>query len=246
MLRVGRAFTQLGILFLVLSTVLAFGQNVSPEFHNGKETASYTYTTSGTSINFYDFNGTLTQQFEIVVNNSPASLTTNVYGCMRGGTCSASLVASSGTASQTLSASGGPYDYYKVTISWTGGNASGIVVNRSGIQTALSTGGGGGSVTVSNFPSTQGTSPVGFGSLVQFTQSVTASAVALSSNATHTFCIRALPANSLTVYIGLSGVTTSTGYPLQAGEFVCPQLSNTNLVYVISTSTGSSVAVFGY
>jgi hypothetical protein len=89
------------------------------------------------------------------------------------------------------------------------------------------------------------TQPTGFGSLVEFQQAVTASAAALPSNAAHSFCVKALPTNALTVYLGGSGVTTSTGYPLQPGDWFCYQLSNTNLVYVIASSTGSSVSITG-
>ncbi len=87
------------------------------------------------------------------------------------------------------------------------------------------------------------TQPAGFGSVVSFQQAVTASAVVLASNSVHGFCVKALPTNAITVYVGSSGVTTATGYPLAAGDSICYQGSNTNLVYVIATTTGSSVAV---
>ena len=89
------------------------------------------------------------------------------------------------------------------------------------------------------------TQPSGFASLVAAQQAVTASAVALPSNAVHGFCVEALLTNANTVYVGPSGVTTSTGFPLTAGQTVCYQLSNTNLAYVIAAATGSSVAITG-
>jgi hypothetical protein len=89
------------------------------------------------------------------------------------------------------------------------------------------------------------TQPAGFASLVAFQQAVTASAVVLASNATHGFCVKALPTNAITVFIGPTGVTTGTGYPLAAGDSVCYQLSNTNLAFVIASTTGASVAVTG-
>ena len=92
---------------------------------------------------------------------------------------------------------------------------------------------------------TQPTQPAGFGSAVAFQQAVTASAVALSSNTTHSFCVQALASNAITVYVGPSGVTTSTGFPLAPGVGVCYQLSNSNLLYVIASTTGASVAVTG-
>jgi hypothetical protein len=94
---------------------------------------------------------------------------------------------------------------------------------------------------------TQPTQPAGFSSLmVPFQQPVTATATALSSNSTHSFCVKALVTNGLTVYVGTSSaVTTSSGFPLEPGIVACYQASNTNLIYVIASSTGSSVAVMG-
>lgn len=89
------------------------------------------------------------------------------------------------------------------------------------------------------------TQPAGFASIVSFQQAVTASAVVLATNAVHGFCVKALTNNALTVYVGPSGVSTATGYPLAAGESICYQGSNTNIAFVISSNTGSSVAVSG-
>jgi hypothetical protein len=89
------------------------------------------------------------------------------------------------------------------------------------------------------------TQATGFGAVIGFQQSATASAVALASNASHSFCVQALPANTINVYVGPSGITTSTGFPLQPGQSACWQLSNTNLVYVIASTTGAGVAVSG-
>jgi hypothetical protein len=99
-------------------------------------------------------------------------------------------------------------------------------------------------VSLATAPTTP-TQPSGFGSGVTNQQAVTASAVALPSNAVHGVCVKALSANTIPVYVGFSGVTTSTGYQLNAGDSVCGQLSNTNLIFVIATTTGASVAFFG-
>lgn len=82
------------------------------------------------------------------------------------------------------------------------------------------------------------------GALVNGEQAVTATAAALpSTSLTRPACIQALTGNSLTVYVGTSGVTTSTGFPLPAGASLCNlPVSNLNQVYVIASSTGSSVA----
>lgn len=90
-----------------------------------------------------------------------------------------------------------------------------------------------------------GTQPSGFGALIGFQQAVTASAVALATNASHSFCITALSTNVINVYVGPSGVSTSTGLPLLPGQTACWSLSNTNLAFVIASATGASVAVTG-
>lgn len=99
-------------------------------------------------------------------------------------------------------------------------------------------------VNVVSAPTTS-VQPAGFGSLIGFQQAVTASAVALSSNASHSVCVMALPTNTINIYVGPSGVTTSTGIPLQPGQTACWSISNTNLLYVIASTTGASVAVTG-
>ena len=75
-------------------------------------------------------------------------------------------------------------------------------------------------------------------------QAVTASAAALPSQAlTRTACVLALPGNTLTVYVGPSGVTTSTGFPLAPGASLCNlPVANLNQIYLVASSTGSSVA----
>jgi hypothetical protein len=100
-------------------------------------------------------------------------------------------------------------------------------------------------VVIASNQSALATQPSGFGTLIGFQQAVTASAVALSTNSSHSFCVTALPANTINVYVGPSGVTTSTGLPLQPGQTACWALSNTNLVYVIASTTGASVSVSG-
>jgi hypothetical protein len=132
-------------------------------------------------------------------------------------------------------------------------SATGSAVPASATYLGASNGGNIIGVTADNLgdlhmviENTAPTQPAGLGALIEFQQAVTATATVLATNSSHAFCIQALPANALTVYVGGSAETTSTGYPLQPGQYVCPQLSNTNLVYVIASGTGSSVAVFGF
>lgn len=48
--------------------------------------------------------------------------------------------------------------------------------------------------------------------------------------------IRAMPANSGTIFVGGSGVTTSDGYPLVAGESIDIGIDNTDAVYLIASA----------
>lgn len=106
---------------------------------------------SGTVQSFIDLAGSLTNNFEVVATGTAAStLTTSVVGCMPGGTCSSAITSSSGVSSQlmTPAASSGPFQTYKVTLSWTGGDATtAFRINRIGVMARL--GGSGGSGTIS-------------------------------------------------------------------------------------------------
>lgn len=76
------------------------------------------------------------------------------------------------------------------------------------------------------------------GAIVSFRQTTTASAVALTSGATiNGYCIKALAANTGTVAVGGTGVTTAAGYPLAAGESVCYSANNTNASFIIGNGT---------
>jgi hypothetical protein len=87
------------------------------------------------------------------------------------------------------------------------------------------------------------TQPTGFAASPLGNQvAVTATAANLGSNSVHGVCITALISNTIPVYVGGSGVTTSTGWPMNAGDFYCWQVNNTNLLYVIASTTGASVA----
>lgn len=74
-------------------------------------------------------------------------------------------------------------------------------------------------------------------------QAVTATAVALGTNTAKNVCVRHVMGGSQEViYVGPTGVLTSNGFPLYAGDTQCFPLSNTNLVFVVAAGTGSSVA----
>ncbi len=106
---------------------------------------------SGTSLTLPDMKGTVTEQFEVKIGGTaPSGTTVNVYGCMRGGTCSSSLANTSSTSSVLISpSSNAVYDYYKGTVSWTGGDSTTtIVINRTG---TVGQSGGGSASGVSSF-----------------------------------------------------------------------------------------------
>lgn len=99
-----------------------------------------------------------------------------------------------------------------------------------------------GTVSVSNFPATQNVDQVGHGTVLSNQQAVTASAVALSTNTCKRACVKALAANTINVYVGPTGVTTATGMELAPGDAVCLPVTNTNLLFVIASTTGASVS----
>jgi hypothetical protein len=86
------------------------------------------------------------------------------------------------------------------------------------------------------------TAVIGNASLLSGQQSVTGSAAALSSNASKEVCVKANIANAINVYVGTTGVTISTGLELAPGQFTCLHTSNTNLWFVVASTTGASVS----
>lgn len=133
-------------LFVVMFTGLSFGQFALPD--QNFQVWGLGGAATGTSLFFPDQKGTVTENFEVLVTGTaPGSLTVNIFGCMRGGTCSTSLASTSGTSSQLIAPSTQAlYDKYQGTVSWTGGDATTkITINRSG--TVARTGGGGGTIT---------------------------------------------------------------------------------------------------
>ena len=73
-------------------------------------------------------------------------------------------------------------------------------------------------------------------------QAVTGSAVALATHATRSVCVKALVSNMINVFVGPAGVTTANGFLLAPGESFCIPANNTNLFFVIASTTGASVS----
>ena len=80
------------------------------------------------------------------------------------------------------------------------------------------------------------------GSFLSGQQAVTGTAAALASNPAKNVCVKALIGNTINVYIGTTGVLTTTGDELTPGEGRCFTLSNTNLIFVVASTTGASVS----
>ena len=96
-------------------------------------------------------------------------------------------------------------------------------------------------------PVTQDTTPwvvqqAGLGTFNSNQQAVTGSAVALPTNTSKNVCVHALIGNTINVYAGPAGVTTATGMEIPPGQNFCWELNNTNLIYVIASTTGAGVS----
>jgi len=76
-------------------------------------------------------------------------------------------------------------------------------------------------------------------------QAVTASAVALPSNASTEICVKALISNPINVFVGTTAVTISTGLELAPGDAYCVRTDNSADVLVIASTTGASVSFAG-
>jgi len=75
---------------------------------------------------------------------------------------------------------------------------------------------------------------------------VTGAESALSSAVARRVRIRALIGNTDTVYLGPTGVTAATGYPLEPGDLTPPlELSNLNVVHAFTPTGSQKIAFLG-
>lgn len=231
---------------------------------------SWTFTSASTpttgfnlrSISFYrvlytpstGFAGTCAISIDSAASvNSAGALASPVIG----GVLSAATIGSCATPNGYVTTIAvAPTNFGQITPTITG--AGSVTVTLLGYTDNPAAGGSiGGAVAVTNFPATQpvsgtvtsnagtgnfNTQPSGFGAVLSGQQAVTASAVALPSNAAHGICVKALTANAIDIYVGPSGITISTGYQLSPGDFMCFQASNSNLISVIASATGASIS----
>ena len=87
---------------------------------------------------------------------------------------------------------------------------------------------------------------LGHGTCVAFAQNVTDSAVILTSRACKHADIMATIANTGIVYIGSSSVSATTGIALYPGDVYSVDITNTNILYCISTVSGDDINVVTY
>ena len=139
----------------------------------------------------------------------------------------------------------------------TAGSASADVISVQGIasMTALKVDGSAVTQPVSgtfwqatqpvSIAATVTTTEAGRTAVVHFQASIptTAGGTALASNACKEATVKNLLSNSNIIWVGVNGVTSSTGYELNPGEALTLKVSNTNLIYCLSASGSQSVCV---
>ena len=87
---------------------------------------------------------------------------------------------------------------------------------------------------------------LGHGAVNAFAQNVTDSGVILTSMECKHADIMANLSNTGTVYIGASGVSATTGIALFPGDTYSVDITNTNILYCISTVSGDDINVVAY
>ena len=87
---------------------------------------------------------------------------------------------------------------------------------------------------------------LGHGSITAFAQNVTDSAVQMGSRPCKHADIMATIANTGIVYIGGLGVSATTGIALYPGDVYSVDITDTNILYVISTVDGDDINVVTY
>jgi len=198
-------------IFLLLTSMM-FAQSQ-------KDQEQYPNVASGTTVVFYDRQGSGTITLSYVITGSPSAMSIAVQGCDSTGTVCATLTPISGSSPYTSTSSGsqqftGGYANYKVTPTFTGGS---LGIYKVGIQAKAGSGGGGGGGGAS-FPSTPG---------IVYNTSTTA-----SRNATGADLQSLLP--DATGNVIADGTTYAT---IQAAYTAACALSPNRDVYVPANST---------
>jgi len=176
----------------------------------------------------------------------PASITTPGTFVTYAGSLITGVHPGTSTTGGTITFSNAPATVAWLQITLAGLSGSGVVFGTlqgwvSGPSGSSPSGGGCPGTTATPCQ----TQAVGNGTVLSGQQTVTTSAVALSTNSARNVCVKALVGNSVTVYLGPSGLTTATGMELAPGDSWCGPVSNTNLLFVRAASSGGSVSWIG-
>jgi len=91
------------------------------------------------------------------------------------------------------------------------------------------------------WPTTRYPLQFGLDNLVTGQQAVTGTAAALADQPALVVILKALKANSISVFYGPAGVSITTGNELAPGESHLVSVSNLKLISVIAATTGVSV-----
>ena len=87
---------------------------------------------------------------------------------------------------------------------------------------------------------------IGKSNVVVFQQAVGTSAIQLSNNAlNYSVTVKSMDANTASIFVGVSGVTTSNGFELGAGESISLSVDNTNRLFVIASDINQKICVIG-
>ena len=238
-------------------------QGVSLHPAVGQLSGTWTFTSASAATGGFSVEGLSYWQFFFIPSGTVTTCAVSFDSSTNGGTSfsvggietAATIGSCASAGSYANSSASTPTTTGQLTPTITGTGSVTVILFGYVNTPASGSGGPSSNVAVTNFPSTQPvslatapttpTQPLGFSAVIAAQRAVTASAAALPTNSVHGFCVKALSTNSITVYVGPSGVTDSTGYPLNGGDSICYQGSNTNLAYVIASTTGASVAVTG-
>ena len=87
---------------------------------------------------------------------------------------------------------------------------------------------------------------IGKSNVVVFQETIGTSELQLANNPlNYSVTVKALNGNNSVVYVGVSGVTTSSGFELNAGESISLSIDNTNRLYVIASNANQKICVIG-
>lgn len=190
------------LLAMVLgASLVAFPQSVNNK--GTKEQDTQVTAVNGAILTFQDSLGTQTDQFEMLTTGAPASVTVTIDGCMRGGKCNLSIGSSSSTTGGLipLTMSGGPYDFFRVNVAFTGGTNPTLTFNRTGTAARSSSGASNATITIAS-----GSAALATGSI---SNGVCASAV--TAAATGAIATDSLPADFSADPSGTTGYNPAAG-----------------------------------